>query len=233
MQDILHGFGSTEVFTLIVGPNKEKLLVPKDILTLIPHFKQALSSGLFAESQSKSFQFLELDVRAVADVIYYVHTQTVEKIPEFGEWPTFEAFQSLQAHLRAYIVADMWNAKSTANALVDEIIDYHKGNSMHPDIITILISEGQIGTPLYELLLQEQAVCICHQAYLDWQEFDAPDGDEDLVKHHPRTFHEVCRNLPQETLSEIMCAIQNISDMPEGPSYPIEAAASNLQKYHK
>lgn len=87
MNDRLRGFGGSDVYTLIVGPDKEILSVPKDILIQISHFNTALRSGQFVESQDKAFNLPGNDPKAVADVIFFTYHGQVDYIdidPEQG-----------------------------------------------------------------------------------------------------------------------------------------------------
>ena len=149
--DRLRGFGG-EIYTLKVGPDEEQLLVPGNILTLVPYFERALSSGSFTESTTKTFELPDDDPKAVADVLYFVHTGRVEALSPFNTLGITTAFQ---AYLRAFIVADKYKAEAVANNLVDAIIRRQSGCVVNPASICILGNAGLHGTPLYTDLMRE------------------------------------------------------------------------------
>lgn len=78
MNSQFRGFAGTEVYTLIVGREEKHLSVPHDILTLVPFFATALSSGAFEESRNKVFRLPEDDPQAVADLLYFSYTNEVK-----------------------------------------------------------------------------------------------------------------------------------------------------------
>lgn len=163
--DPYHGFGSSEIFTLIIGRGQEEkpLMVQRDILVQIPYFESALRSGNFPESQEKVFKLPEDDARAVADVIHFVYTGRVPalsySLTESGSvLPEYE--KRAEHYVKAYVVADKFMSEATANALVDAIVSYMAKLLVPPSFIVILKQAGLCQTPLYTFFLEEAAYTV-------------------------------------------------------------------------
>lgn len=168
MNDRLRGFGGTDVFTLVVGPTKERLSVPKDILTQIPHFRIALSSGDFAESHSKRFELLEDSPKAIADIIYFTHS---------GRIPLPEDEDSMRSYIRTWIVADKYQAETLANGMIDKIVAYHQNTVVKGKEIVILREAGLEDSLLFDLLLRVIAWDMSHSVYKSDFTFKGMDFD--------------------------------------------------------
>lgn len=240
MDDELRGFGGTEVFTLITGPDKQHMSVQKSILLRIPYFRAALSSGIFAESQIKVFDLSAYDAKAIANVLFYVLTGRVERL-EYVErgYTTLREVDKLNTYIHAYVLADMWKAESTANALVDEIIRFQYNNRVHPDSISILSSAGLEESALYKFLVADMAYCMLDEEY-----FPCRSNGEGLPQGHPdepaNSETAFCR-LSREDLVRFVAAMHSrqreiMGDKTvsqSGGEYPTTKALNNLCSFHK
>ena len=225
MDDRLRGFGGN-AYTLKIGQDQEELLVPGNILTLVPYFKKALSSGSFTESTTKTFELPDDDPKAVADVLYYAYTGQVPAVP-YHPATSREDAQGLEPFLRAYITADKYKAESTSNKLVDRIIEFQSGNLMNPGTLWILGDAGLHDTPLYKLMAKEMMYQLQFGGYdADWDVYFLGTDQE------TSTFAEACRRLSKEDMVHIM-TYGNGLRYGWKDSCPALEASKNLCSYHK
>ena len=244
MDDQFRGFDG-EVYTLNIGPEKKALRVPEGILTSIPYFKTAMSSGSFTETNTMTFDLPEDDPQAVADILYYTYTRNVRplKIPHHQLMYDCESTAAVEAHLRAYIVADKYKAEDTANSLVDEFINFQSESRANPGYLPILSEAGLVDSPIYKLIVREVLFHILDRDYRDRLIlFDAADAQ-------PSTFEEMVRRLPHEDLVQLTLMANDFKDeyahddkdQIEYPTlsdvgkeeFPSSKALENLCKYHK
>ena len=257
MDDRLRGFDG-EIYTLNVGPEKKVLRVPECMLSTVPYFKTALSSGSFTESKAKTFDLPDDDPKAVADVLYYAYTGHVETLrvgayimqhidDRLDRKPRNDACKQMadaQAYLQAYITADKWKAEATVNKLVDAFITYQSKSAADPGYLAVLGRAEYRDCPLYKLLMQE---LVFEMLSLDCRDrlvlFNA--ADEQYI-----SFEEACRSLPHEDLIQMALTTSrfnrfNLFDANDNENgsptlddiararYPSMIALKQICKYHK
>lgn len=213
MNSQFRGFAGTEVYTLIVGREEKHLSVPHDILTLVPFFATALSSGAFEESRNKVFRLPEDDPQAMADLLSFSYTNEVKEIDSlFAD----DAAEMAISYIRAYIVADEFKAEVIANRLVDRIIRVYASFFPTSSQITLLSQANLENKLLYQLLVDTTAYGIVGNFY---------DGSvyEDVS--------ELCENLSKADLSNIMKAIPRLKISDKDPAKEVWANRCNYHNH--
>ena len=227
MDDDYRGLDS-EIFTLIVGQEQKRLVVQKDILTMIPYFKTALSSGQFTESTNNTFQLPEDNAKAVADVLYSTYTGTVEKLScqdDEGFENGFEEVGLVESYIHAYIVADKYKAEKAANHYLDGLVQYYQNSVVHPHHLGTLSKAGLQHSSLYDLLLRDIAWSLKDEYWLD---MDLPCVDEGKFT----TFSEACQQMSVNDMWQVALATSR-GQYKVGDKSPLRLAREDLCKYHK
>ncbi|KAK5958811.1 hypothetical protein OHC33_000654 [Knufia fluminis] len=174
-----NGFAS-ELFTIIAGPSKGELHVPKDILTEVPYFEGALRSGRFSESHNKTFILPDDDPDAISEVFYSSYGDQVSKaskLPElYSTSPyTHEERSKVYALVKAYITADKLMAFKAKNIFYEELVLYHRSRLVDPRNITLLSRSDLVQSSLFVFLICELATRFNTEnqsQIFAWQAFD-------------------------------------------------------------
>lgn len=145
-------------------------------------------SGSFVESKTKTFELIEDDPKAVADLLHHTYAGSVPPTDKTSLSKTM--LHILQDYLRAWILADKYRSEFVANQLVSAIINYVAEHYIHPGAPGILGNADLHETSLYELLATDIWNAWDYGCYDD-HEMDADDWTE---------FESVLAALPQHDM---------------------------------
>lgn len=147
-----------ESFTLTVGEDARRLIVPRGILGRIAYFKAALSTGNFVEARTSTFQLADYNAQAVADAVQYACSGHVGCLRYQFRKPNEELSKQpgiIKRYVNAYVLADRWSMEEWANALVDELCQYHEKELPDSESIAMSRSVGLEDSLLYDFLVQK------------------------------------------------------------------------------
>lgn len=169
-------FGCPDVFTLIVGEEKEELYVPRTILEQIPFFIKALEGNQYKEAKEKVFTFPEDDHETLADLLHLVVTGDVPQIKSQRHSPdsaTLDQETRVLKYVKTYVLADKLMVEGIANKLVDQVVEYHRNANVLPEALVILREANLEDGRFYDFLVRDLAVDLrCYMKELGKKRFD-------------------------------------------------------------
>lgn len=198
----LRGFG-TETVTLIVGPEGERLHIPRDILLQIPYFTKTSDDWL----KSNEISLPDSDPAALADAIYFFWTKDVPAIEtDLIAITEREAANVATQYIKVYSVAHKLALGTMKKEIRKVLVVYHQTHLVHPRDLVILCELGHRESLLTHFLIAQSAYDFVSTGHDDMQ-LTLEDYDKWSAELPANVLLEILTQLPlAETMTEVQPA---------------------------